>query len=1170
MSAEEILQEDNRIHCVFYFFAAHTMKEIDISFLSKLSGLVPIIPVVAKADTMTTDERNLYLSEVHNTIEEMSRSLGTPLTYNFSSSRNEIDRMLGSTSPPRITNAQNVKGTRNDRHLNQNAKMRITSDSREISAQTSVDNSFEIEDSSDYEDSVTKSIELESTDYRQMSAQSTPLRDADMSARTDDEPSLYRRRGLSLPLSLLENSEFGDKTNPVPSLEKSVSSISPSRDEYASISFPLSKENTNQLSDRNSRLNNENHSTDDDSHLETIFDRETFVNIGRALSDPVIYSENQSSGSTEMEIFGYLTLSPSTSEDFEESAESQGIMMDSAVLIGLPYDADNDSINTSDSAAEMLLPGFDGGLSSTAGLSAHANPVPVPIEKLVCKIVSNKMCNHISDDKERAVCHLATKIVCEHIVSSESLASHASIHSKEGQKQEEESSVPTRTIPTLRAASQDDADAKPFSVDPRGLHRYANVFAIANRKEGSSNVSVDSDREGSQPSPSDLSDVNRLQRLLFEGPHIPLLIEQTRSFSLKLFPTKPQLKYGTAHRELSGLTGTIMQITDSIRTFFLRLKTSKTLSCLWGSTFLPYLSSLVMVPLALLKSITLGVLNTPRWAYKRYLPAFMLTLNSVERAWDTLLDHFNMLQEKEAVSVEPTHSDSDALAIDDAALDAGTASKARVVTFSSDSTVSSAGPTRTLTADSSLNPRDKMYSASTVGDQKSPKDASKARSKGASQRVVTEKKPSSILLFLELSVIINLIVWPLVWTSRSHGNAVHGMFNRPSSESNPVRPSDVSLFIPEMMPESPHTDTALSGTRDATDILDFNIEDTLSGTAPAPVDATAVPLAAALAAASAVVPMAAAASATASAAAAAAAAAAVPLAVADAAEPSSDSNDGEDKQTEEQVSPSSSSSSIHLEDVQHAVDMSQVGDALPSIDASTAPLTGTGSGKGSGTGSGTGSGAGSPKREVLRFESRGVAEASRMLGIPKLVIPDISKLSTEESDIVIEAVTSDGAEAAMVVADSIVGSFSLQHCIASCSDDLKITKDVQEDVDHLLACIENEVSMSGIKFNAIQPVQPSQSQIFDRTSRNFWHDYDIHSRVHYKYIKKAIKDFTNMIESFLPDLWNMLDSFRMSCEDFFMKTLSFITCRDGSEYCYIHGGTSKDAVGFQECDKRIY
>jgi Septin len=1162
MSAEEILQEDNRIHCVFYFFAAHTMKEIDLSFLSKLSGLVPIIPVVAKADTMTTDERNLYLSEVHNTIEEMSRSLGTPITYNFSKGRNEIDgisSIMGSTSPPRNTNAQNVKATRNDRHQNQNATMRVTSDSREISAQTSVDNSFEMEDSSDYEDSVTKSIELESTDYRQMSSQSTPLRDADMSARTDDEPSLYRRRGLSLPLSLLENSEFGDNTNPVPSLEKSVSSISPSRDEYASISFPLSKENTNQLSDRNSRLNNENHSTDDDSHLETIFDRETFVNIGRALSDPVIYSENQSSGSTEMEIFGYLTLSPSTSEDFEESAESQGIMMDSAVLIGLPYDADNDSINTSDSSAEMLLPGFDGGLSSSTGLSAHANPVPVPIEKLVCKIVSNKVCNHISDDKERAVCHLATKIVCEHIVSSESLASHSSIHSKEDQKQEEESSVPTRTIPTLRAASQDNADAKPFSVDPRGLHRYANVFAIANRKEGKSEGSVDSEREGSQPSPSDLSDVNRLQRLLFEGPHIPLLIEQTRSFSLKLFPIKPQLKYGTAHRELSGLTGTIMQITDSIRTFFLRLKTSKTLSCLWGSTFLPYISSLVMVPLALLKSITLGFLNTPRWAYKRYLPVFTLTLNSVERAWDTLLDHFNMLQEKEAVSMETAHSDSDALETDDAALDAGTAAKAKVVTFSSDSTVLSAGPTRTLAAVSSLNPRDKMYSASTVSDQKSLRDTFKVRSKGANQRVTIEKKPSSILLFLELSLIINLIVWPLVWTSRSH--AVYEMFNRPSSESNPLRPSDVSLFMPEMVSESPNIDTALPGTYDATDILDFNIEDTLSGTAPAPVDAAAVPLAAALAAASAVVPMAAVASATASAA---ASAAAVPMAVADAAEPSSDSNDGDDKQNEEQASPSSSSSSIHLEDTQHAIEMSQCGDVLPSIDASTALLTGTGSGSEAGAGSG------SPKREVLRFESRGVAEASRMPGIPKLVIPDISKLSTEESDVVLEAATSDGKEAAMVVADSIAGSFSLQHCIASCSEDLKITEDIQEDVDQLLACIENEVSMSGIKFNAIQPAQPFQSQIFDGNSRNFWHDYDIHSRVHYKYIKKAIKDFTNMIESFLPDLWIMLDSFRISCEDFFMKTLSFITCRDGSEYCYIHGGASKDAVGFQECDKRIY
>ena len=536
MSAEEILQEDNRIHCVFYFFAAHTMKEIDISFLSKLSGLVPIIPVIAKADTMTIDERNLYLSEIHQTIEEMSQSLGTPITYNFSRGRNEIDIMsaiLTSSLQSRATNAPNAKGARNDRHLNPNAKTRITSDSKDASAETSVDNSFEIEDSSDYEETSTKLIELEPTDCGEMSSF------ASAPSASDDGPSLYRRRGLSIPLSLLEDTDFPDNTTSVPSLEKSVSSISPSRDEYASITFPLSKDNTNPLSDRSNRLN-EHHSTDDDSHLDTIFDRETFVNIGRALSDPVIYSENQSSGSTEMEIFGYLTLSPSTSEDFEESAESQGIMMDSAVLIGLPYDADNDSINTSDSAVELLLPGFGESLSSTALNSTVTGPVPVPvpIEKLVCKIVSNKMCNHLTDDKERAVCHMATKIVCEHIISADSTASHSSTNLKDGNtsitadhnqvlddvkplRAERESRIGAQNTPTLQPVSQVNPDMKPYRVDSRGLHRYGNVFAIANKKEKATDFTADREREkvhrGAPSSTFDLSDMSRLQSMLFEG-----------------------------------------------------------------------------------------------------------------------------------------------------------------------------------------------------------------------------------------------------------------------------------------------------------------------------------------------------------------------------------------------------------------------------------------------------------------------------------------------------------------------------------------------------------------------------------------------------------------------------------------------------------------------------
>ena len=493
----------------------------------------------------------------------------------------------------------------------------------------------------------------------------------------------------------------------------------------------------------------------------------------------------------------------------------------------------------------------------------------------------------------------------------------------------------------------------------------------------------------------------------------------------------------------------------------------------------------------------------------------MLTLDSIEQAWDTLLDHFNMLQAREAVTLDSNASD------------AVTGGKARVVTFSSDSIVSSTSPPSLPAADLSFNPRNKMHSATIL--------STKSRSKNAIQRVTSEKKPSFILLLLELSVVINLIIWPLVWTSRSKGNAVYGLFNRPTFESISVRPSDVSLFIPDMVPESPRSDTILAATAtgDASDVLPFNVEELL-------LDPVAVSLPVAVAVPVAVPVF-------------------VPMAAALAADSSSGASIvGDDNTLDKYFSASSSSAFLNRDDeeAQHDDSKDKVEDVLHPVDASTILLSGTGL----------------TKRDVLRFESRGVAEANRIPGIHEVISPEISKLIVEEYDMDIdtEDETSNDEAAALVVSDSVVGSFSLQNCIASCSDDLKITESVEEDVDHLLACIENEVSKSGMKFGAMQPFH-SQSQSHNLFSaKSFWDNYDAHSRVHYKFIKKALKDFTNMVESFLPDVWNMWHSFTAGCEDFFMKTLSFITCRDGSEYCYIHGGVNKDSTGFQQCDKRIY
>jgi len=83
MTTAAFHQRDNRIHCVLYFFAAHRIKEIDSEFILQLAPLVPIVPIVAKADTMTIPERNHYMRIVREEISKITTLLGSPCIYDF-------------------------------------------------------------------------------------------------------------------------------------------------------------------------------------------------------------------------------------------------------------------------------------------------------------------------------------------------------------------------------------------------------------------------------------------------------------------------------------------------------------------------------------------------------------------------------------------------------------------------------------------------------------------------------------------------------------------------------------------------------------------------------------------------------------------------------------------------------------------------------------------------------------------------------------------------------------------------------------------------------------------------------------------------------------------------------------------------------------------------------
>ncbi|KAJ6669285.1 hypothetical protein lerEdw1_008094 [Lerista edwardsae] len=65
---------DNRVHCCFYFISpfGHGLKPLDVEFMKAIHNKVNIVPVIAKADTLTLKERERLKRRILDEIEEHS------------------------------------------------------------------------------------------------------------------------------------------------------------------------------------------------------------------------------------------------------------------------------------------------------------------------------------------------------------------------------------------------------------------------------------------------------------------------------------------------------------------------------------------------------------------------------------------------------------------------------------------------------------------------------------------------------------------------------------------------------------------------------------------------------------------------------------------------------------------------------------------------------------------------------------------------------------------------------------------------------------------------------------------------------------------------------------------------------------------------------------------
>ncbi|KDQ20658.1 hypothetical protein BOTBODRAFT_26671 [Botryobasidium botryosum FD-172 SS1] len=74
---------DNRVHACLYFIqpTGHALKQIDIEFMRRLHSKVNLIPIIAKADTMTDEEILLFKQRVLSDIEHHNIRIFKAPTY---------------------------------------------------------------------------------------------------------------------------------------------------------------------------------------------------------------------------------------------------------------------------------------------------------------------------------------------------------------------------------------------------------------------------------------------------------------------------------------------------------------------------------------------------------------------------------------------------------------------------------------------------------------------------------------------------------------------------------------------------------------------------------------------------------------------------------------------------------------------------------------------------------------------------------------------------------------------------------------------------------------------------------------------------------------------------------------------------------------------------------
>lgn len=95
--------EDTRIHCCLYFIrpSGHSLKPIDIIVMKKLADVVNVVPVIAKADSMTLEERHRFKETIRREMayHNIRSYPPTAQEYDYDAGEAELNEQIRSMIP---------------------------------------------------------------------------------------------------------------------------------------------------------------------------------------------------------------------------------------------------------------------------------------------------------------------------------------------------------------------------------------------------------------------------------------------------------------------------------------------------------------------------------------------------------------------------------------------------------------------------------------------------------------------------------------------------------------------------------------------------------------------------------------------------------------------------------------------------------------------------------------------------------------------------------------------------------------------------------------------------------------------------------------------------------------------------------------------------------------